>query len=245
MKKTLVWGAALAGIAIFGWAQATHEHEHGSSDSSGKTSMMAGSMMPGSMMNGSMMGGPGDSSKMAGMMESAMMNDPLHRSAMTLFALPEMKSELGLSDKQAGDLKKLREDAISRAKDLSAKSATEQKELSELLSNETSRTGTVRSLLNDIAELRAQKEFLGFETAAKMKAELTADQRTKLAGMKPGELHQIVMSRVPMAERMEMMQFLSGEGMMREGMMRGMMTEMHTMPMHTMPMKEAAPAEKK
>jgi hypothetical protein len=56
-----------------------------------------------------------------------------------------------------------------------------------------------------------------------MKAELTDAQRAKLAGMKPNELHQAMMSRMTMSDMMEMMPFMGGDGMMGGMMMSGMM----------------------
>jgi hypothetical protein len=76
-----------------------------------------------------------------------------------------------------------------------------------------------------------------------MKAVLTEAQRTKLAAMKPYELHQAMMSRMTMGDMMQMMQFMGGEGMMisRMMMMGGMMGQ--AMMGQSMMMSEGAPAK--
>lgn len=240
MKRTILGIAALGAILVLGWAEAS-QRQGGPGAPAFPGRMMAGAMM--SPSGGNASGSAAMPGVTPGVMTGGMMTDPLFKTAMTLFALPEMKTELGLSDQQVVNLKKVKGDGLSRAKDLSAKLATKQKELSELLSGETSRNGTVRTLLNDIASLRAQRQYLGFDTAFRMKAMLTADQRARFVAMKPMELHQVIMSRVAMPERMLMAQFTSSDSMMREDMMgSGMMHEM--MGGGAAPAKEA-PAERK
>jgi hypothetical protein len=124
---------------------------------------------------------------MHGMME--MMNDPVHQTAMTVFALPEMTTELGLSTQQAADLRKMKQELVDKTKDMAREPKNK--------------------------ELDA--------TFAKMKASLSEEQRTKLTAMKSMDVHQLAMSKVPMAEHPVMAGFASKDmpdkGMMKKGMM--------------------------
>ena len=122
----------------------------------------------------------------------AMMNDPIHQTAMTVFVLPELTPELGLSAQQSTDLRKWKQELVDKTKDM--------------------------------AQDAKNKELDA--TFAKMKAALTDEQRTKLAAMKPMDLHQLAMTRVAMPEHMTMSGF-SGSDMPRGGM-----TKKKGMPQH-------------
>lgn len=152
------------------------------------------------------------------------MQNPMGHSLMTTFLLPEMQAELGLSTQQTGQLRQFKQEMLAKGKDVSTQIAAKQKELGALLASDTSKGAQVKTLLEQIGNLRAQRQFAAYETARKMKGALTGDQKAKLAAMKPAELHQAMMSHMTMADMMEMMQFMGGAGMMGGGMgMMGMM----------------------
>ena len=134
------------------------------------------------------------------------MNGPLHRQMMNIFVLPEMQSELGLSKQQTAGLRRLKQDLLAKSKDVAGQTATRRKELDELLSGDTSRTRAVRALLERIADLHAQLEYAGFDTAMKMKAVLNDAQKAKFKAMKPADLRRLLVSRANMAEMEETMQ---------------------------------------
>ena len=156
------------------------------------------------------------------------MQNPIRHSLMTAFVLPEMQTELGLSTQQTAQMRQFKQELLAKGKETSAQIAAKQKELEALLGPDTSKGAQVKTLLEQIGNLRAQRQFAAYETSRKMKGALTADQRAKLAAMKPGELHQAAMSHMTMADMMEMMQFMGGGmGMMGGGM--GMMEMMGMM----------------
>ena len=158
-----------------------------------------------------------------GMGMMGMMQDPVHQSVFIAFALPEMQSELGLSVLQTTQLKQLKQELLTKGQELSTQISAKRKELEGLVSAGTSKNAEVKQLLEQVANLRAQQEFAAFETAGKMRARLTDQQRAKLAAMRPGEIHQAMMSHLTMAEMAQMMQFMGDAGMMGRGMM-GMMS---------------------
>lgn len=188
-------GATFLGVMGLGWValQAQQQHE----DPAG-----AGMPMTGMPMMGMGMG---------------MMEGPTHQVVMTPFILPELQSELSLSAQQVTQLRQLKREMLTKGKDSSSQVAAKRKELDALLAPGTSKGEQVKKLFEQIANLRAQQMYTGYETATKMKATLTDAQRTKLAAMKPHEFHQAMMSRMTMNNMMEMMQFMGG------GMMGGMM----------------------
>jgi LTXXQ motif family protein len=152
------------------------------------------------------------------------MQNPMGHSLMTTFLLPEMQTELGLSTQQTGELRQFKQEMLAKGKDVSAQVAAKQKELEALLASDTSKGAHVKTLLEQMGNLRAQRQFAAYETARKMKGVLTDDQKAKLVAMKPAELRQVMMSHMTMADMMEMMQFMGGAGMMSGGMgMMGMM----------------------
>jgi len=157
------------------------------------------------------------------------MNRPLHRLVMSIFALPVMQSELGLSGQQTATLIRLNRELVERSKDIARQMDGRQKELDQLLSGDTSRTRTVKALFEKIADLRAQLAYATFDTEAKMKAALRADQRSRFEAMKPMDLHRVMMSHGNMADAEALLERLGMEegmdnraGMMRDGMHAGM-----------------------
>ena len=172
--------------------------------------------------------GPRNQGK-GGMMGGGMgrMLDPVHQSVFMTFALPQMQAELGLSTQQEMQLRQYKQELLQKGQELSTQIAAKQKELEGAAAS--SKNPEVKQLLEQVASLRAQLEFAAFETAGKMKASLTDQQRTKLAAMRPGELHQAMMTHMTVGEMTQMMQFMGGDcGMMRRGMMvmMGMMDGM-------------------
>ena len=145
----------------------------------------------------------------------------LHQIMMTPFVLPALQSELGLSAQQVTQLRQWKQEMLGKAKEISGQIAAKRKELEGLLAAGTSKGELVKRLYEEIGSLHGQQQFVGYETALKMKAELTDAQRAKLAAMKPHELHQAMMSRMTMSDMMEMTPFMGGDGMMMGGMMMG------------------------
>ncbi len=183
-RSRLLFAAALAGAMTLSFSAALAQHNH--EEHTGGAAQTPQAQQPSAQTKG---GGPPADRMMMGMM-----NDPVHQSAMTAFALPEMQTELGLSAQQVTDLRKLKQDLITKTKDMPSEAKNK--------------------------ELDA--------TFTQMKAVLTEPQRTKLAAMKPMEIHEVAMSKVPMSEHMVMAGFSTdgkmGHGMMKGGMMKdGMM----------------------
>jgi Spy/CpxP family protein refolding chaperone len=155
---------------------------------------------------------------MAAMMESHM-NNPVHREVMAIYGLPEMQSQLGLSAQQVADLQRLKKQLLTKSDDLSAQIASRRKELDTLLATDNAKPATVKSLFEKIASQHAELHYAGFETANKMKAVLTSEQRTKFDAMKPMEVHHVVMSSAKMADVEQTLQrlgFEEGSGMKME-----------------------------
>jgi hypothetical protein len=145
-----------------------------------------------------------------------------------------MQPELGLSTQQTAALRRLKQDLLAKSKDVTGQISTRRRELDTLLSGDTSRTRTVKTLFEKIADLHAQLQYAGFDTAAKMKAVLTSDQRAKFNAMKPGDLHRLMMARGNMAEIEETMQRMGGgevmHGEMHDAAPNNSQPDPHTAP---------------
>jgi len=149
------------------------------------------------------------------------MDSPFHRQILSIFVLPEMPSELGLSPQQITALQRQKQDLLTKSNEIAGQIATRRRELDQLLSGDTSRTRTVRTLFDQIAALQAQLQYAGFDAASKMKAVLNNAQRAQFNAMKPMDLHHLMMSRGNMAEIEQTMQRMgveSGMGMHGSGM---------------------------
>jgi Spy/CpxP family protein refolding chaperone len=121
----------------------------------------------------------------AGMgMKMEMMSGAEHQAAMTPFVLPGLQSELGLSAQQITQLRQLKQDMLSKGKEISGQIAAKRKELDGLLAAGTSKAELVKRLYEEIGSLGGQEKYAAYEATSKMKAELTDAQRAKLAGIK-------------------------------------------------------------
>jgi Spy/CpxP family protein refolding chaperone len=141
-------------------------------------------------------------------------DSPFHRQIVNVFALPEMKAELGLSPEQLAALRRQKQDLLTKSNEITGQIATHRRELDLLLSGDTSRTRTVRTLFDQIAGLQSQMQYAGFETASKMKAVLNNAQRAQINAMKPMDLHHLMMSRGNMTEIEQTMQWMGLESSM-------------------------------
>jgi hypothetical protein len=128
----------------------------------------------------------------------------IHQIMLTPFVLPALQSQLGLSAQQVTQLGQLKQEMLVKGKEISGQIAAKRRELEGLLEVGTSKGELVKRLFQEIGSLRGEQQFTAYETALKMKAELTDAQRSKLAGMKLNEL--------TMNDRMEMMPFTGGDG---------------------------------
>ena len=148
------------------------------------------------------------------------MHDPMHEAVAIAFGLPQMKAELGLSTQQESQLRQFKEELVKKGQEFSTQIAAKNKELDAAAS--ASRNETVKQILEQVGNLRAQMQFAVFETAGKMKGVLTESQRTKVASQ---AFHRAMMMNMTVGEMAQMMQFMGGVHMMGQGMMgmRGMM----------------------
>jgi hypothetical protein len=131
----------------------------------------------------------------------------IHQIMKTPFVLPALQSELGLSAEQVAQLRQLKQEMLTKGKEISGQIAAQRQQLEGLLTVGTSKGALVERLYEQIGSLRGRQQFIGYETALKMKAKLTEPQRSKLAGMKLDELQQAMTT----TDRMEMAQFLGGD----------------------------------
>ena len=164
-----------------------------------------------------------------GMGMMAAMRDPLDQATMTAFLLPELQSELNLSAPQVAQLKQLKQELLTKGKEISSQISAKQKELDALLALTTTKASEVKKLLEEIANLRAQQEYAGYEASSKMKAVINEQQRTRLTALKPAEIYQAMMSHMTIGDMTQMMQLMGVDGMM-PGRMMGMMGMMGSSP---------------
>jgi hypothetical protein len=168
---------------------------------------------------------PGMMQGRMGPMRGAIAQNPLARSTMLAFVLPDMQSELGLSSTQAAELGRLRTQFISQEQTTSAEIAAARKKLSDSVASGTA--PEVQGAINSLTTLQGRRMLNAYQTASNMKAVLTPQQRTSLQAMTPAQLRSAMMSHMTMNQMSQMMQIMrgtAGAGMMGGGMMgQGMM----------------------
>lgn len=176
-----------------------HRHERAATQQDDTTRGMM-EMMPGSMMQDEMMG-------MMHQHMQQMMQDPLRRAAMLVHVLPTLQEPLALSEAQVTQLKQhvKQFEEQKAAHEQQMKQAKAQ--LETLLASGDAAPDQVRHRLEEAAAHHARMQALAYETATQMKGVLSAEQRTKLAEMKPMHLHHHMMTSMTM---MEMMQAMHG-----------------------------------
>ena len=204
MKKTVGYGAALLLAAGLMFAAAAQQ----------------GGMMQGNMMHGktgtTMRGRMGTTDRGMGSMRGPVMymmgdmQNPLHRSFMTAFLLPEMHNELALSPTQNQDLAKLKDQFVAKENETLSQIAAKRKDLDALFKSGTPTEKQVKNLVTEITNLQTQRQMEGFHTALKMQAALTPQQKSQFEAMKPAELGNAMMSHMTMREMGDMMLYMHG-----------------------------------
>jgi len=137
------------------------------------------------------------------------MQRPIARNLFGAFLLPEMQTELGLSSDQTAQLIRAKQELLAKGDGLAGQIAAKEAELDALFAPDTSKGQQVKTLLEQIAELRAQEHYAIYTAARKMKGMLTDDQRTRLEAMNAEDLHRAAMSHLTLGDLARAMQFLN------------------------------------
>lgn len=203
-------------LLMAGTFPAAAQHQHGK-QKAGELAQ-GGTQSQGGMMQGDMMG---SMHQMHMQMMGQVMKNPFKHAAMMVQMLPTMKNPLGLSDEQVAHFEEEAEQFNRQQAALKDKASQAEAQLKDMLASDKPDPATVRSLLRETAMHRADIKALGLEIADRMKAELTAEQRVKLADMTPMQMHHHMATHMTM---MEMMHTMHGN-MMPGGMMEMMQTD--------------------
>lgn len=177
-------------------------------------------MGPGRMM------GPGMMQRMQGM-HRRMMQRPLHRTSMAAFLLPALADTLGLSSQQTEQLGSMKQTLLTRYREDRRQMLARRSELQSLFEDEARPDAeTVREHLRTVAGLRAEQRALVYETGQSMREVLTPEQREAFDAFTPRQQMRALMTRLTMAEMMQMRRVMHGPrrgrgwrdaGMMRRG----------------------------
>ncbi len=135
--------------------------------------MMQGKMMCGKGMHGGMM-----SSMMSGkgMMGHGMMSGMMHKTMRAVYHLPELENELNLTNKQVAALKKLKSGFRKNKSDWKAGIEKKYIDLENQIDNGAD-ASQVKKTLGSISEIQVDMKVAGYETARKMLAILTPEQK--------------------------------------------------------------------
>ena len=175
-KATLIATTFLlvAGLTVNGQT----EHEHGQqSKEQQSTTMQQGDMMQGGMMQGMMQDGV---CPMCGQMMQQDM--PMKKYMMMVNRLSGMQQQLSLSQEQTEKLIDLQADFQKQQASHQASMVSNNEKLQTLLDNMAS-AAEIKKQMQECANSRIDMGIAAYETAGKMKAVLTADQKEKMKNM--------------------------------------------------------------
>ena len=164
----------VAGLTVNGQT----EHEHGQqSKEQQSTTMQQGDMKQGGMMQGMMQDGV---CPMCGQMMQQDM--PMKKYMMMVNRLPRMQQQLSLSQEQTEKLIDLQAGFQKEQARHQTSMASNNEKLQTLLDNMAS-AAEIKMQMQQCANSRIDMGIAAYETAGKMKAVLTADQKEKMKNM--------------------------------------------------------------
>ena len=206
IKAIIISAVAVVFAAGLAFAQGNPAHHpqrpQMRADTTRTGGMMKGGMMGGSgMMQGGMMGkmgmmhggmmGQGRMGGMMGhmgmMMQGEMgMSDPMHRFFKVVHHLPDLAGKFNLTDDQKLKLDEIRADFLKRQADWKAALEKSRIDLKLLLEKKASAKEIQRNL-QSYYRTKVEMQLAAYQTAAKMKALLTPDQRKQLESWLSGK----------------------------------------------------------
>ena len=194
-RSTIVFGIAiiaLFSIPVMAQHMGYHSHQGNSakSDSTwgmmGNQGMMQGNMMnnQGYMHNGQM--GYGQGMYQNNQMGNMMYNYPMMRNTMMLInRLPQMQTELSLSDKQVKKLQNMQDKFNQEQNDQNSLIVKKQTALNAAIENNAPVT-KFRQAYKDLQDVRADMAVRAYEAGQKMRAVLNTTQQKELQSTMPG-----------------------------------------------------------
>merc|ERR1711879_120239 len=172
MKKIIVLSTAIL-LAFSLSVNAQHQHRSGG-DKSGKSSMMQGNMMKQGDMMGMM---HGKECPRCGQMMNQ--NMPMQKYSMMVNHLPNMQQQLSLTDEQVNQLFDLQTEFKKQQLDYKSELRKKQMKLKNLLAENAS-ASQVKNQMEACSETKIDMKTAAYETAGKMKAVLTSEQKEQL-----------------------------------------------------------------
>jgi Spy/CpxP family protein refolding chaperone len=179
MKKLVIIATALLLMAGYtASAQTGHDHNN-KQDQEQKQGMM---MQKSGMMQDGMMQGMMDNGKcpMCGQMMNQDM--PMKKYGMMVNKLPTMQQQLSLTDDQVNKLYDLQATFKKQQIDFQSELRKKQMKMKSLLADNAS-ASQVEKQMKDCADTKISMKVAAYETAGKMKAVLTNDQKEQLKNM--------------------------------------------------------------
>ncbi len=178
MKKLVIIAIALLFMAGYSAsAQTGHDHDQKQDQKQGMMMQKSGMMQGGGMMQGMM--GDGKCPMCAQMMNQDM---PMKKYGMMVNKLPTMQQQLSLTDDQVNKLYDLQATFKKQQIDFQSELRKKQMKLKSLLVDNAS-ASQVEKQMKDCADTKISMKVAAYETAGKMKAVLTNDQKEQLKNM--------------------------------------------------------------
>jgi len=178
MKKLVIIATAL--LFMTGYtasAQTGHDHNNKQDQQQGMMMQKSGMMQGGGMMQGMMGSGM---CPMCGQMAGQDM--PMQKYGMMVNRLPDMQQQLSLKNDQVEKLLDLQTDFKKQQLDYQAELRKKQMKLKSLLADNAS-ASQVKNQMEACSETKINMKVAAYETAGKMKAVLTSEQKEQLQNM--------------------------------------------------------------
>lgn len=140
----------------------------------------------------------------------AQLQEPFRRSVATVFLLPDLQNELGLTSTQVNNLKMIKDSFAAQQNQAIQQIQAKRKNLNGLLKAETPNQQQIQSAVTDIANAEAQRQVETYNTLAKMKDVLTAQQRSQWNAMSPQDLGKSLMAHMTLGELVNVAHIVGG-----------------------------------
>jgi hypothetical protein len=133
-----------------------------------------------------------------------LMHNPFNRSVFDIYVLPTMQKKLDLSSSQVTQLQQMKDQYLKQEHDHWKQIADKESSLRKLFEAGSPKTDQVKSVVMNIANLRAEQQLASYDTAVHMRGVLNQEQLTKLHALKTNELGNYAMNHLTLMDAAQM-----------------------------------------
>ena len=150
-----------------------------------------------------------------------LLQNPFNKSVFDIYMLPTMQAKLNLSSTQVSKLDQMKQDYLKQEQNRWKEIADKEASLRALFKSNSATPDKVKSLVMDIANLRAQQQLASYDTFVQMRGVLNQNQLSQWSSFKGRELRSYAMAHLTLQDAAQMMRLMHSSmpayGMMGQG----------------------------